>query len=377
MDIITWIMAIFMVLGALDRIFGNKLGLGAEFERGATFFSVVIVNCIGMIVLAPLFSYLLSPILSLMTGMLDPSTFVGMLLANDMGAAPLSAEIANGELVGKYNGLIVSSMLGATVSYTIPYSLGIVKKEKHDDLLLGILYGIVTVPVGSFVGGLILGVPILVLLVNLIPLVLITVLIVIGLIKIPTVCTKIFKVLGVVMKILITFGLALGVFHFLTGVKLIPQIGDFSEAVWVAIDSGCVIMGALPLIYAITKILNKPLTALGKLLGVNPTSTVGLFSTLISNTTTFGIMNNMDRRGTIVNSAFAVSGAFVFAGHLAFTIAFSPDCLLAMIVGKLTAGILAIILALILTKNIKDEPPQQQEQPPKTEENLQENAIVE
>ena len=361
MSVITFIMAIFMLLGAIDRIFGNKLGLGAEFERGATFFSAVIVNCIGMIILAPLFSYLLTPVLSLMTGMLDPSTFVGMLLANDMGGAPLSTELANNELVGKYNGLIVSSMLGATVSYSIPYSLGVVKKDKHDDLLLGMLYGIVTVPVGALVGGLILGVPFLLLLVNLIPLVLITVLIVIGLKKSPAVCTKIFKVLGVIMKILITCGLALGVFDFLTGIKLVTPIGDFSEAVWVAINAGCVIMGALPLIHAITKILNKPLSALGKLMGINPTSTVGLFSTLISNTTTFSIMDNMDRRGTIVNSAFAVSGAFVFAGHLAFTIAFSPDCLLAVVVAKLTAGILAIILSLILTKNIKNEQPQPQE----------------
>ena len=33
-EIIIWIMAVFAVLGALDRIFGGRLGLGKEFEEG-------------------------------------------------------------------------------------------------------------------------------------------------------------------------------------------------------------------------------------------------------------------------------------------------------------------------------------------------------
>ena len=33
-EILIAIMAVFAVFGALDRIFGNKLGLGREFENG-------------------------------------------------------------------------------------------------------------------------------------------------------------------------------------------------------------------------------------------------------------------------------------------------------------------------------------------------------
>ena len=33
-NIILWIMAIAMVLGALDRMFGSRLGLGKQFEEG-------------------------------------------------------------------------------------------------------------------------------------------------------------------------------------------------------------------------------------------------------------------------------------------------------------------------------------------------------
>ena len=33
-EIIIWIMAAFAAAGTLDRIFGNRLGLGKEFENG-------------------------------------------------------------------------------------------------------------------------------------------------------------------------------------------------------------------------------------------------------------------------------------------------------------------------------------------------------
>ena len=51
----------------------------------------------------------------------------------------------------------------------------------------------------------------------------------------------------------------------------------------------------------------------------------------------------------------AVSGAFVFAGHLAFTLAFNESYVFCVIVGKLVAGVLAIVVAnwifAILNKN--------------------------
>ena len=51
--------------------------------------------------------------------------------------------------------------------------------------------------------------------------------------------------------------------------------------------------------------------------------------------------------------AFAVSGAFVFGDHLAFTAGDDPAMVGPMIIGKLAAGILAVILALWATKKEK------------------------
>lgn len=58
----------------------------------------------------------------------------------------------------------------------------------------------------------------------------------------------------------------------------------------------------------------------------------------------------MDSRGKVVNIAFAVSAAFVFGDHLGFTAGFAPEMLPAMIVGKLTGGISAVLMALVLTR---------------------------
>ena len=52
-EIIIYIMVIFMAIGAIDRIFGNKLGLGAQFEEGITAIGALALSMVGIIALAP------------------------------------------------------------------------------------------------------------------------------------------------------------------------------------------------------------------------------------------------------------------------------------------------------------------------------------
>jgi len=47
--------------------------------------------------------------------------------------------------------------------------------------------------------------------------------------------------------------------------------------------------------------------------------------------------------------AFAVSAAFVFGDHLGFTAGFDAEMLFPMILGKLTGGIAAVAVAMLLT----------------------------
>ena len=62
------------------------------------------------------------------------------------------------------------------------------------------LCGFVTIPVGCFVAGLVAGLPIGALLLNLLPLILLSGLIVCGLLLLPKVIVKVFVALGIAIK---------------------------------------------------------------------------------------------------------------------------------------------------------------------------------
>jgi len=97
-------------------------------------------------------------------------------------------------------------------------------------------------------------------------------------------------------------------------------------------------------------VLKKPLMRMGKLLGINETAAAGLVASLANSIATLGLVKDMDRRGKVVNVAFAVSAAFVFGDHLGFTAGFAPEMLPAMIAGKLAGGVSAVAVALLLTR---------------------------
>ena len=347
MNYVMLVMAVFAVLGALDRILGNRLGLGKEFERGLSMFGSLALSMIGMIVLAPVIADLLRPALTAMAKVLpiDPSIVPASLFAIDMGGAPLCAELATNSDVGLFHGLVVASMMGCTVSFTVPFALGTVKKEQHRALLIGLLCGIVTVPVGCLVAGLFTSIPLGVLLLNLCPLALFSALIALGLWKAPNACVKIFSVVGLLLKILITAGLAVGIVSFLTGYEILPGAESFANAAEIVLNATVVLTGAFPLIKILSWILKRPLGALGRKIGVNDSSMMGFLSSLAASMTTFDQMKYMDPKGTVLNAAFAVSAAFALTDHLAYTLAWRADYLPIVLVGKLVAGVLAVLVA--------------------------------
>ena len=69
MEVITGIMLFFSILGGIDRICGNRFGLGKEFEKGFMLFGPLALSMIGMIVLAPLLAQLLQPGLNAVYGL--------------------------------------------------------------------------------------------------------------------------------------------------------------------------------------------------------------------------------------------------------------------------------------------------------------------
>lgn len=350
--LILWLMAIFALLGALDRITGGHFGLGKQFEEGILALGSLALSMLGILTLAPVLARLLKPVLVPVYGFLgaDPAMFAGTILANDMGGAPLAAELALTAEAGQFGGLIVGSMLGATVVFTIPVALGILEESDRPALAKGVLAGLVTIPVGALAGGLTAGFPIGMLLRNLVPIVLFAVLVALGLWRFERGMIRGFIVFGKLILSVITVGLAASVFQELTGIVLIPGMAPVSEGIEVVAGIAFVLAGAFPLVFALTKLLKKPLLKLGGLLGINDVAAAGLLASLANSIPMFGMMKRMDARGKIVNVAFAVSAAFVFGDHLGFTAGYAPKLLVPVIVGKLVGGITAVPVALLLIK---------------------------
>ncbi len=352
MNYVALFMLVFAVIGAVDRILGNRFGLGAEFERGFMLLGTMALSMIGMIVLAPVLADWLNPVFAFSYHVLhlEPSIIPAILFANDMGGAPLATQVAVDAQLGSYNALVVSSMMGATISFTIPYAMGVVKAEKHADMFLGFLYGIVTIPVGCVVSGLVMGLPIVQLLLNLLPLIVFSVAIAIGLWFKPLVCVKIFEVFGRLIMIVITIGLILSVVRFLTGIEVIKGADTLENGAAICLNASAVLCGAFPFMALLSRVLKKPLGYFGEKLGIGALGALGVLSTVATNATTLEMINRMERKGVIVNAAFAVSAAFTFGGHLAFTMAFNGDLLLPVIVGKLVSGISALALAFMMCR---------------------------
>lgn len=349
-------MVLFMALGAVDRIIGNRFGLGEKFEEGIIAMGSLALSMIGIICLAPVLAGLLRPVVVPLYSFLgaDPAMFAGTILANDMGGAPLAKELALTPEAGQFGGLIVGSMLGPTVVFTIPVALGIIRPEDQEFLARGVLAGVITIPIGGLVGGLAAGFPLMMVLKNLIPIVLIAVLIALGLAFIPNGMVKGFQVFGRFVIIVITVGLAAAIVQALTGITLIPGMNPIEEGYATVGGIAIVLAGAFPLVFVITKVFRKPLMGLGHLLGMNDIAAAGLVATLANNIPMFQMMGDMDRRGKIINVAFAVSAAFVFGDHLGFTAGFDAAMIFPMIVGKLVGGVTAVAAAMLLTRKEAD-----------------------
>ncbi len=351
-ELLIALMAAFAVLGGIDRIFGSRLGLGKEFEEGILAMGSLALSMVGIVTLAPVLAKLLEPVVVPVFRFLgaDPAMFAGTILACDMGGGALATEMAETKEAAMLGGVITGSMLGATVVFTIPVALGILKEEDRGVFAKGILAGIITVPLGVLAGGLTAGYPLGMVARNLVPIVIIAALITLGLWRAESAMVRGFTLFGKVIVAVITLGLCAAIVEALTGFVLIPGMASINEGFLTVGAIAIVLAGAFPLVALVTRVLRKPLMGLGKLLGINDAAAAGLVAALANSIASFSLVKDMNQRGKVVVTAFCVSGAFVFGDHLGFAAGFAPEMIGPMIAGKLTAGISSIPVAILLAK---------------------------
>ena len=369
-QIILWIMAAFSVLGTIDRILPQKYkrGYGEAFERGIQTTGPLILSMAATYALAPSLAALLNPIVTPICASIgtDPGVFPGMLLAADMGGYPLAVEMAGTEAVGDFGGLVLGTMMGVTIVFTIPVFLPMISQEDTAVFSLGILCGVLTIPLGAIAGGLLMGLSMRVILVNLLPLVVLAAIIALGLLFCKNGTIRVFCVFGRIVSVLLALLFGVAAFQSITGI-ILPVFGviqtvdpgvtisRLDEGLLVCARIGVMLTGAFPLMRFLEKHLSRVLQRAGAKAGVSSAAILGMIANLANSLAMMQLFPEMDRRGKLYNIAFTVSASFLVGDHLAFAASVQPDMVVPMLVGKAVAGVGAVLLAAILAPRILEK----------------------
>ena len=351
-QIIMYFMAFGVLLGGTDRILGNRFGYGEKFENGFRMLGPVGLSMAGIICLAPLLSACLGTVIRPLCAALgiDPS-ILGSILAIDMGGYAMAAELAVDKVLGQFFGLIMSATFGCTIVFTIPVGLGFIRPEDRPLFTRGILLGLAALPCTMIVGGLMLGLEILTILWNSLPILLICVFLAIGVIKIPDRMMKGFRVFARIIQIIATFGLMVAAMTHLTGLQIFPTMLPLQDAMK-TVSSICIVMlGSMPLAELIQRIMKVPFAWLENHTGLNGASTTGLLLGLFTATPALAMIPQMDKRGKVVVSACLVSCVCVLGAHFAFTAGVHPDLVPALLTAKFLGGMVGGGIAMISTRN--------------------------
>ena len=351
-QIITYIMVAFAVAGAIDRIIGNRFGLGEKFEKAFFTMGSLVLSMTGMLIIAPVLAELLGPVMTPVFHVIgaDPAVFAGMFMGTDRGAAPLAEVLALDPRSGMFAGYVISSMMGATVVFHIPVAMEIAGQDSSF-ISRGMIAGVITFPIGCLAGGIASGFPIGLILNDIAPVAVISAVLVLGMLKFQQAMVRGFAWLGKGIQTLATFGLLLGILQALVGFTPVEGITPINETFEIVGTVAVFLAGAFPLMHVLTTILRHPLRAVGEKIGINEISAAGPLLTMVNSIPMLESMTEMDPRGKVINAAFCVTGAFMFGDFFGYVAAANAAMLVPMILAKLSAGAASIVLAILMTRN--------------------------
>ena len=248
----------------------------------------------------------------------------------------------------------------------------------HKYMALGVMSGILTVPVGVLITASILTLSgtnlrdevsttsdstfslavlgFAQIFTNLIPLVIFVMAIAAGLYFYPSLMITGFMWFGRIMDAAIKIILALSIAQYFTGIfttifgawgfnPIIADAQNQFRALEIAGYIGITLSGAFPMVYAIRTYLARPLGAIGQRFGLSSEGSAGVLAAAANILALYHLIKSMPPKDKVLCIAFAVCSAFLLGDHLAFTANFQPNMILPLIIGKFTAGVLAIALA--------------------------------
>ncbi len=359
---IVYIMLAFMVWSAIDKyLLGNRFGYGPKFDEAFEAMGPLALSIVGIMCFAPVLGNLLTPVFSPLYNLIgaDPAMLAGSLFASDMGGLALATQMTADPDIQALSGILLGSMMGVTLIFVIPYTSTIVAEQDKPALSRGIMAGMIGIPFGCLIGGLIGGIPVRVLLINLVPVLLLAAALALLLLLCPKVTIKLFSIFSKILTILLGFALVIAIIQAVatlpdgSPVVIIPDLAPIGDQLITVGLIVCMLAGAYPFIHFLTTILTKPLVALGKLIGVNSVTVAGVITCLASSIAMYPMIEKMDERGKVIAVSFSICAGFCLGDFLAFTSANRPEYIFPMIVGKLVGGIIAACVGALIAGKSK------------------------
>lgn len=379
---IIYVMMAFVVIGAVSAVIDDTRGFGREFKEGIYSIGPIFLPVAGVMIFLPILTNLVERFLAPVYGWFhaDASVAATTVIAGDLGGYQLSNATAASHGIW-IMAFAISMTAGATLIYSIPVGLAMLDKRDHKYLALGMMSGLLTIPVAVLVTMVVLQVtstplrdevsttspstkpfdlPASELVLNLLPLAVIMVALALGLRFFTPFMVKLFMALGRTLDAILKLGLAVAIVEYFTGLfsrifggwVLDPFIADEADqfrALEIAGYIGVMLAGAFPMVYAIRTWLRGPLHRAGSRFGFSEEGAAGVIAGAVNIQALYRLIQLMPPRDKVLTTAFAVCAAYSLGDHLAFVANFQPNMVFPLVLGKLTAGVLAMILAVKLS----------------------------
>lgn len=378
-DIVIYIIMFCAALGCIASVVKPESELGNQFMEGINAIGSIFLPVAGIMASLPILTSIITSVIGPVFSAIgaDPSIAATTFLAVDMGGYQLAESLAQTK-ESWIMATTIGYMAGATIVFSIPVALKIIKKKFHRPMSMGMMIGFITIPVGVLISNLIIMVtnPMIreivstdapltymlqmsigTILINLLPLLIICGLMAFGLWKKPEMMIKGFQGFGRAVDAFTKIVFTLVVIEYFTGVfstvfgswpfePIIADAVDQNRALEVAGYIGIMLVGAFPMVYLIQTKLAKPINALSRKLGLSTKAATGVLAASANAIALFSMIDDdMDEHDIIAVIAFSVCGAFVIGDHLAFTANFQPQLIVPVMIGKLSAGILAVMIS--------------------------------
>lgn len=386
--VVVYIIMACAIAGAVASAIKPESELGQQFVAGVDSIGPIFLPSAGILASAPYLTAFVEGVSGPAYGALgaDPAMAATTFIAVDMGGYQLADALAQTR-ESWIMAMMTGYMAGATIVFTIPVALKMLEKRDRKYLALGVMSGLLAIPIGVFVASAIIALSHPVIRevvstnadatyqlalswaqigVNLVPLIIICVALALGLKLKPDAMIKGFIVFGRVMEGALKIVFVLVVVEYFTGIfttvfgsfgfdPIIADDEDMFRALETSGAIGMMLCGAFPMVYLIRKYLAKPLAKIGGAVGLSSDATAGLLAGSANVLALLSMVKDLKARDKVICMAFAVCCAFLFGDHLSFTANFQPSLIVPVLLGKLAAGICAIAFAHVLAVKKAEE----------------------